>query len=188
MEEKSFYSLDYIIQINEERHEQYTSAYQKILDRFTNILIIYSAIAIFIIPLIQDFFVPHIKDWVLCIFFLAFSILFVISIIFTIRLIIPVEIAYLEIPKKYYNDIRLQYEQTYSNTDQVKELLKASYITELETAVTNNEAVFRKKSSLYYNALMFALLSTVPYLICLGFHISKKEENVQKIEIVNTRK
>lgn len=76
MDEKSFYSLDYIIQINESRHEQYTSAYQKILERFTNIILIYSAITIFIIPLIQDVFIPKIQDWMLCIIFLIFVILF----------------------------------------------------------------------------------------------------------------
>lgn len=97
----------------------------------------------------------------------------------------PVNVAYLEIPKKYYEDIRLQYEQTITDKDQIKELLKASYITELESAVVNNEIVFRRKSSFFYNALIFGLLSVIPYLICLGFYITKKEDNIQKIEIVN---
>lgn len=48
--------------------------------------------------------------------------------------------------------------------------------------------VFRRKGSFFYNALMFALLSIIPYLICLGLHISKKEDNIQKIEIVNNKK
>lgn len=52
----SFYDLDYIIEANEKRLEQYSSAYQKSLDKFTNILIIYSAIAIFLIPIVQTLF------------------------------------------------------------------------------------------------------------------------------------
>lgn len=32
---------------------------------------------------------------------------------------------------------------------------------------------------------MYALLSTLPYLVYLGFHISKKDDKVQKVEIIN---
>jgi hypothetical protein len=52
----SFYDLDYIIEINEKRLEQYSGAYQKNVDRFTNILVIYSAFAIFLIPIVQSLF------------------------------------------------------------------------------------------------------------------------------------
>ncbi len=44
---KSFYDLDCIIEINESRLEQYTSAYQKVLERLTNVILIYSALTIF---------------------------------------------------------------------------------------------------------------------------------------------
>lgn len=141
MDSKSFYNLDYIIEINERRHEQYTAAYQKILERFTNIILIYSAITIFLIPLIKELLVVHTKSVFFIVAFCLFAIFFIISITFTVRLIIPVSVAYLEIPKKYYTDIRLEYEQTLKDKEQIKELLKASYITELESAVTNNESL-----------------------------------------------
>jgi hypothetical protein len=32
---------------------------------------------------------------------------------------------------------------------------------------------------------MYALLSAIPYVICLGFHISKKDDKIQKIQLVN---
>jgi hypothetical protein len=54
--EKSFYDLDYIIEINEKRVEQYTSAYQQVLSKLTNIILIYSAVAILQIPNIQEVF------------------------------------------------------------------------------------------------------------------------------------
>jgi hypothetical protein len=54
MNEKSFYNLDYIIEINEQRLNQYITAYHKVLERLTHIILVYSAIAIFLIPLIQD--------------------------------------------------------------------------------------------------------------------------------------
>jgi hypothetical protein len=65
--------------------------------------------------------------------------------------------------------------------------LKASYIGELEAAVTVNDKVFKRKSSFYYNALIFALLSTIPFLLCLGYHIFQKDDKIQKIEIVKSK-
>jgi hypothetical protein len=154
----------------------------------TNIIIIYSAVAIFLIPIIQDIFLCEGK-WLLCGCFIVFAILFIISLVFTVRLIIPVEVTYLSSPKRYYEEYRLQYEQSNSNNQAVVEnLLKASYINELERNLHENELVFRRKSSFYYNALMYSLLSTVPYLFCFGFYITKKEETVQKVEIVNKEK
>ena len=185
MAEKSFYDLDYIIEINEKRLDQYTSAYQKVLERLTNIILVYSALTIFLVPIVQDVFLGEIINWFLYVSFAAFTVLFLISILFTIKLIIPVEVAFLEIPKRYYEQYRLEYEQTIKDKDQIKSLLKASYINELESALQTNEKVFRRKSSFYYNALMYALLSAIPYLVCLGFHISKREDKVQKVQIVN---
>jgi hypothetical protein len=46
----------YIIEINERRIEQYLSAYQKVLERLTNIILIYSAITIFLISVIKIVF------------------------------------------------------------------------------------------------------------------------------------
>lgn len=194
MSEKSFYDLDYIIQINESRLEQYMSAYQKVLERLTNIILIYSGLTIFLFPLIQDIFVENGCHWIMIACFVIFATLFTTSLVFTVRLIIPVEIAYLVNPKRYYEEYRLRYENEYLDdyntsellkTANVSKLLKASYIDELETALETNNTVFKKKSSFYYNALMFALLSTVPYLICLGFHIVKKDDKTQKVQIVN---
>jgi len=182
---KSFYDLDYIIEINEQRLEQYTSSYQKVQERLTNIILIYSAITIFLLPIVQDVFFLAIKSCFLYTCFCLFAILFIVSIFFTIKLVIPVEVAYLEIPKRYYEDYRLTYEQNIRNQQQIENLLKASYINELETALDTNDRVFRRKSSFYYNALMYALLSAIPYIICLGFHISKKDDNIQKVEFKN---
>src|SRR5215470_7549617 len=176
---KDFYDLDYIIEINEKRLEQYTAAYQKVLERLTNIILVYSGLTIFLIPIIQDMWSNEITNATMIIAFIVFCVLLGISLAFTIKLIIPVEVAYLEIPKRYYEDYRLQYEQTHPNPGEVSNLLKASYIDELEMALETNDRVFRRKSSFYYNALMFGLLSVIPYLVCLGFHISKKEDKVQ---------
>jgi|RhiMetdeSRZDD1v2_1073273.scaffolds.fasta_scaffold04913_3 hypothetical protein len=185
---KSFYDLDYIIEINEKRIEQYLSAYQKVLERLTNIILIYSAITIFLTSIIKIVFINKHCPTFLYPCFGAFVLLFAVSLYFTVRLIIPVDIYYLTAPRKYYEDFRLVYEEIIQNQTEVEKLLKASYIDELEKILGNYQQVFRRKSSFYYNALMYALLSAVPYIICIGFHISKKEENIQKVEIVNSEK
>src|SRR5947209_20001981 len=96
---KSFYDLDYIIEINEKRVEQYTTAYQQVLGKLTNIILIYSALAIFLIPIIQEVF-SGTFNWYLDICFALFCVLFFISVGYTIRLIFPKELAYLAEPDK----------------------------------------------------------------------------------------
>lgn len=76
MSTKSFYDLDYIIELNEKRLDQYTSSYQKVLERLTNIILIYSAITIFLVPIVQDVFLAEIRHWVLYICFAAFAVFF----------------------------------------------------------------------------------------------------------------
>jgi len=51
MSGKSFYDLGYIIEINEQWLEQYNAAYESIMQKLTNIIVIYSAMAIFLIPI-----------------------------------------------------------------------------------------------------------------------------------------
>ena len=38
------------------------------------------------------------------------------------------------------------------------------------------------------NALTFVLLSVIPYLSCMGFHLTKTEEKIQKVELVTSGK
>lgn len=190
----TFYDLEYIISKNEKRIEDYISAYQKVLERFTNIIIIYSAIAIFLVPICQDICNYEIKHWLSITCFVIFACLFLVSLYFTVRLLLPVEVSYLSSPKRYYETIRLQYEQSIGTAGgpqsiaEIPQLLQASYISELEQALDMNILVFTRKSSFYYNALMYGLFSAIPFLICLGFHITKKADNIQKIEIINREK
>lgn len=162
MSKVSFYDLDYIIEQNEKRLDQYSNAYLKNLDKFTNILIIYSAIAIFLIPIIQTLFLSDARHWLHYISFFLFLFPFIYSLIFTIKLLIPVEVAYLIEPKIYYEKIRLEYESEGKNKETTDKYLKASYINELEKAVTANNFVFKRKGMFYFRALSSALIASVP--------------------------
>ena len=59
---------------------------------------------------------------------------------------------------------------------------------ELEKSFDGNTTVFRRKSQFYYSALTCALMFVIPYLVCLGFHIAKKDDSIYKVEIVNALK
>ncbi len=188
MDQISFYDLDYIISLNEKRLEQYSNAYQKNLSKFTNLLIIYSAIAVFLVPVTQSVFFSDTKNWLNYLCFAIFATLFAYSLVYTIKLLIPVNVAYLIEPKSYYVNFRLDYEADGKGKTETDLLVKASYINELEKAVTINNSLFKRKGFFYYRALISGLIACVPYVICLGFHFTNKSDNVQKVEIVNNDK
>jgi len=188
---KSFYDLDYIIETGEKRLEQYTSAYQQVLSRFTNIIIVYSAIGIYLVPIIQDYLQSH--DYFFSISIALFIFTLAVSVYYTIRLLIPVDIAYLQVTRTYYQDLRLKYESTRINdqmTEDVKvfqretinKLIKASYIDELNIGQENNRSVFSRKSSFYYNALLWGLIAIIPYILCIGNHITRRTISCKKLK------
>lgn len=186
MSEKSFYDLDYIIEINEHRLEQYTTAYQKVLERLTHIILIYSGITIFLIPLIRDSALFRIRNPVFISLLILFLALLLVSLVYTVRLIIPGRGVYLDSPRRYYEEYRMNYETSIDDKGSIEKLLKASYISELQEALATSEKMLKIKESFHYNAMIFALLSVAPYLICLTFHLAQKDDNIQKIQIVNT--
>src|SRR5258708_21349405 len=106
---KSFYDLDYMVELSEKRVEQYTSAYQLILGRLANIILVYSALGIYLIPIVQD--LTKSSPWPLWCSGLVMFGLIIVSLFFTVRLMWPVYISYLEISKHYFEDLKLQYER-----------------------------------------------------------------------------
>jgi hypothetical protein len=108
---KSFYDLDYIIEINEQRLEQYISAYVEVMSRITTLILVYSVMAIFLVPIVREVFSGGGANWILLLCFMLFMVLFSISIFYYVRLIIPVDLIYLQAPELYYNKYRKQYEQ-----------------------------------------------------------------------------
>jgi hypothetical protein len=185
---KSFYDLDYIIEINEQRFEQYMSAYNELMGKLTNIVLIYSAVAIFLIPIMRNVFWGGEANWVLNTSFVIFAVFFSVSIFFTIRLIIPKAVIYLEIPTKYYNEFRTKYEQVTNDRMVLEDFLKASYITDLEDSLEFNRQIFIRKYTFYFKAMIFALMALLPYLVCFWSYISNERSSIIKeTEIVKIR-
>ncbi len=159
--EKSFYDFDYIIELGEKRVEQYTAAYQLVLGRLTNIILISSALGIYLVPVIQD--IGQIRSVIFNCGLAFFLLLVIFSIIYTFRLLIPVEVAYFRMSSLYYQDLRLEYEGTRlkpemsemekeSIRQEVNHLLKASYINELILAqATTGISISREKGKAFKN-------------------------------------
>jgi hypothetical protein len=74
----SFFDLDYIVEINQQRLEQYNTNLQKVLERLTNIILVYSALGIFLISLIQDLLDGNIHKFLFYAGFMVFAILLII--------------------------------------------------------------------------------------------------------------
>ncbi|HEV2483528.1 MAG TPA: hypothetical protein VGS79_27875 [Puia sp.] len=195
--ENSFYDLDYIISLGEKRVDLYLSAYQAVLGRLTNIILIYSAIGIYLIPIIQDLLNGAAWDYYL----IAAILLGILttSVVYTIRLLIPINVAYLEVSDRYSTNLRSQYEKRFllegiteekekEAKQKIDNYLKASYIAELSEAQVINQKVFVSKSSFYYRALIYGLAAIIPYVICIGFHLSRKDDKAQKVHLVYQKK
>ena len=104
--------------------------------------------------------------------FAVFAVLLSTSLVYFVRLLLPVNIVYLEPPKKYYGSYKTELELlNIGNEETVNDSLRGTYIFELQNAIEVNSRAVRKKNSYFYNALLFALLSVVPYIVCLGFHL-----------------
>lgn len=188
MSEKSFYNLDFIIELNEKRLESYEANYQKTQEKLSTLMIFYSIIGFFVIPIVD--LLVHDKTplfFKFSFFILVASVL--VSIYYFIRFLIPVNVAYLNSPRTYYEDKRLEYEQIHGKDDNLIDiLLKSSYIDELHQALERNIILFECKGRLFFQALIFALISLIPFILCVGYKISQKDEKIQKVDIVNVGK
>jgi len=195
--ENSFYNLDYIISLGEKRVDLYLSACQVVFGRFTNVILIYSAIGIYLIPIIQDLLDGAGMGYSLAA--IVFIAMIIVSIIYTVRLLIPKPSAYLEVSDRYSTELRNQYEQKFLrpglSEEQVTKAkstidnyLKASYIAELSQAQATNQKLFIDKSFFYSRSLIWGLAAIVPYIICIVFHLSRKEDKVQKVHLTYEKK
>ncbi len=186
MGNKSFYDLDYIIEINEQRLEQYTNAHQKSVERFTTLLVIYSALCIFLVPIIQTLFLTNERwHWSYYCSFCVFCILFVISIINSILLLSPGKLGILVMPNLYYKHVKLFYEENGISADATDVLIKGHYIAELEKAVTRNGVKLHRKISFYNRSFYYAIIACIPYLYCVWPQIINEKKHNQKTDNIH---
>lgn len=189
----SFYDFDCVIQMSEERVQQYLSEYHTVQNGITHIILIYSAIGIYLVPIAQDLFTINSLIFRICAGFLG--ILLITSTYFTVRLILPKKLEHLKMVREYYDVLRNKYEREEikpSMTDAQKtqakliinSALKASYIGELARAQEINYLALYANTSFYYRAIFWGLLAAIPYTSCIGYHIAEKNDQISKAELI----
>lgn len=182
----SFYDLNYIIELNEKRLEQYDAAYQKIVNQFTILLVIYSAFAFFLIPVIEALYSSGASfHWLYHASFYLCSFLVSYSLFYTVRFLMPKDVSHLLAPQEYYEIHREKCERETNDKQEVDMLLKAAYIDELELAVNTNKLNVARKIKFYRKAFSLAMWAIIPYLVCVGFHVCMKQDSIYKVEIIN---
>jgi hypothetical protein len=106
---KSFYDLDWWIELNVKKDETLRAEYDKVLGRVSNIVIIYSAFSVFLLAIWKDafktkrfyqHFFQNINPWYFCFIVIFFGLLAT-SFFNTIRFLLPKDNPSLEPPKKY---------------------------------------------------------------------------------------
>lgn len=186
MGNKSFYDLDYIIEINEQRLEQYANLHQKSVDRFTALLVIYSAFCIFLVPIIQTlFFSTEQYHWSYYCSFYLFCVLSGVSVVNSVLLLSPEALYVLIAPSVYYTRIKQIFEKKGIPSLQTDTIIKTYYIMELEKAVVVTRLKLNRKTSFYNWAFRFAIMACIPYLHCIWMEINSEKKTILKKEAIN---
>jgi len=162
---RNFLDIDEQIEQNTKRLEFYYSNYQKTQGKISILVIIYSLLAVYILQVVKYPFV-HFTDTssimigIYIILLLCFFLFLGWSIKYTYLLLKPIEVAYINYPSFFYNDIREQYETELNTNDEkiLNEYVKSTYLNELELAVTSNSELFEIKSKYYDTAFKKVLL------------------------------
>jgi len=182
-----FTTADGKIELNQKRLDTYNEGLEKVTGRISIISISYSLLSIYLMQLVRFAIIYQLEN----ILFLTFLMLLVAclatSIYWTIKFLLPTRVAHLNEPKHFYKNIRKQYEEKGVPPDKINEKICATYLIELEKAVSNNFNAYQKKRQYFFRAFNFALIALIPYLICASIMLSTKgKEEAQKIEITNS--
>lgn len=179
---KDFLDIDEQIERNEKALNFFYSNYQKTQSKLTILIIIYSLIAVYLIQVvkypIEGFQSNLLLTFTFIPFFLGFLFYLVKSLLSTYFLLNPIDVAYIHHPKVFYNDIRERYEKELETNDEntLNAYVKATYLQELEKAVTKNSNLFENKGKHYFKAFTRGLIALMLYLICVGFVVFKSDK------------
>jgi hypothetical protein len=173
MGSKSFYDLDYIIELNEQRLEQYANALQKNTEKFTTLLVLYSAFCIFLVPVCQKLFIEQVARnvgvyWA----FYGFAGLFAVSLVFAVLQMLPEKLLVLTDPEIYYKYLKLMYQIQGLSSDIIDTQIKAGYIEELEKIIEKIKRKLKQKTAFHILAFYSAIVACIPYLYCIWEYIN----------------
>jgi uncharacterized membrane protein (DUF485 family) len=180
-----FNSIDDQIKFNEDRLKNESERYNEIKSRIGFISILYTLFAAFGFQIISYSLKENDIGWTYLASLFSFLISTGVSIIYAIRLLIPVDIAHCDLPQYFYGDLKNQYLEDGIEEGDVNEYIKHTYKNQLEVAIKSNFEVNNKKSKFHYYSFLSALIAILPYLLCIGIYVSNVKESPVKVELVN---
>lgn len=185
----NFLDINTKIETNLKQIEFYHSLYQKIQNKFSFLVIIYSFIFFYLVEIVKY---PFKSDYqIYDYFYLILTIIFLVTLFLSIKetyeLIKPIEVAYLNQPKHFYLKTLEEYKTKLKTEDEktLNEYLKVSYLNEIEEVLENNINVYQNKNSSFYKTFKKIFWSLILYVTLSSFVIIQKKEEKNKIEIEN---
>lgn len=168
---KSLFEIGELIVIHERRLEQYVGAYQRYTDKLTHLLFIYSAVAIFLMPITLDLFKSGREvHWVYFACYWLLLGMLVVSMIYAGRLIMPRE-SVLPEPLGTYTDLQKKLAAAGMDEGDIERMLMKDYLRDMMNLLTVIAGMTKRKEKYYRWMFYWGLAAIVPYIICLIFHL-----------------
>lgn len=186
-----FTNIDFQIELNQKNIEFYHGLSDKIQNKISFLVVIYTFIFVYIIELIKyPFTLKGGCEVYFYIFFLVvFLILLVASLVFTYKLINPEITLFNNNPKVFYSDVYDKYKNILqSESDETINLyIKHTYLRECERILEHNKNLYIRKSSYFYNNVVLLLLTLISYVLISSYVIIQKKNEKTQIEISNIK-
>lgn len=189
--ERDFLNIDEKISMSEKYLDFHYSNYQRIQVKLSVLTIIYTLISIFLIQVIKFPFSnwEELMSFPILIYInllVVFLVALAFSIYYAYKVLKPINNAYLNPPRVFYNELEKQYRNKLPSEKHlyINQHIKASYLKELELAIDINLKAYQEKSNNYDNAFAKGLLALVFYIFCVSFTMIYESETIQKVEIV----
>lgn len=182
----NFDDIDFQIELNKKRLEIERNRYNDFRNRIPILTLLYTVYVGYTIQLFKFAFLGgYFLKWYFGIPFSIFVVLFLVSLYYTIKLIIPKNIAHQDLPLFFYKDVKKMYnKQEDIQENEIKYYIRESYKYQLEESVEKTFKLCNKQSKLHYWSLVLALAALIPYMICIGVKLSKEPDDIIKIEII----
>lgn len=168
---KSFFDIACLIDVHERRLEQYVGAYQRYLDKLPHLLFIYSAIAIFLMPITRDvLMVEKEVHWLYQGCYGMLLMMLGISVLNAARLMIPGK-SLLPVALQHYLETRDGYLRMEMPPDDIDMLVQQLYLKDLIWIVSMGHAMAIRKERYYKRMYLWGVIAIIPYVICLIFNL-----------------
>ncbi|MBV8252436.1 MAG: hypothetical protein JO154_07495 [Chitinophaga sp.] len=172
---KSFYSNDYLIEVNEKRCAEYLAASQQFSSKFTVMIVIYSAISAFLLPVCKDVIDVGPTNKLLLFLFTVFALFYLGSVVLTFLLLFPEDEFAITKPSDYSIVLKKSLEDAVPKaqialSDVIDRQLIKAYIFELERLANETYLQMHWKRRCYIADLFLTAVAVLLFVTCICLH------------------